>query len=195
MDQDSILQKFGADYVVDEDTYKMGVHHILADKIAKRFSSHKFCLDTCLGAGFMTIAIAKCVDKVIGVDIDPLHLDQAKQNAKTASVEDKVEFFEGDVLEVIDKIGEFDSAFLDPDWAKVGEGKENHVLELSQMMPRADFLLDKVFEKTKNVCLRLPKEFDLNKLENLPPHESESIYQDGKLKFYCIYFGDLSAEY
>ena len=190
MDENLIVEKFGDIYSANKDTYHMGIYHVLGNIIAKRFVGHKVCLDSCLGAGFMTLSISKYVNKVIGVDINLEHLEQAKTNLKIASIENKVEFIQADVLEVLSSL-EFDSAFLDPDWAKQGDDKENHVSELSQMVPPADILLQKVFEKTKNVCLRLPKSFDLNKLNNLPPHESEAIYQDNKLKFYCVYFGDL----
>lgn len=190
MDEHLIKEKFGNQYFANKDTYHMGIHHVLGDKIAQRFLGHQVCLDSCLGAGFMTLQLAKYIDKVISVDINPEHLSQAKENAKIANVFEKITFVEGDVLDVIDPL-DFDSAFLDPDWAKSGDDKENHVLELSHMVPPADILLEKVFQKTKNVCLRLPKSFDLKNLDYLPPHESESVYQDGKLKFYCVYFGDL----
>ena len=38
----------------------------------------------------------------LGVDIDPERIKEAKQNAKTAKVEDKVEFREGDILKLKD---------------------------------------------------------------------------------------------
>lgn len=190
MDKNLIFEKFGGAYVANPDTYHMGIHSSLGDKIAQRFKGSKICLDTCLGAGFMTLNLAKYVEKVIGVDVNPAHLEEARNNTKIAGIESQVEIIQGDVLEVIDTL-EFDSAFLDPDWAKVGESKENHVMELYQMVPNAEILLEKVFKKAKNVCLRLPKEFDLNKLNLLSSHESEAVYQDDKLKFYCIYFGSL----
>ena len=59
------------------------------------------------------------------------------------------------------------------------------------MEPSGQILFEEVSKKTKNICLRLPKEFDLSKLNNLPPFECEAFYQDNKLKFYCAYFGDL----
>lgn len=191
MDKNLILKKFGKEYFVDSNTYHMGIHHLLSAVIAKRFLGHKICLDACLGAGFMTLALTKYVDKIIGVDIDLLHLKQAKDNAKVLSVEDKIQFVQGDVLKVIKTIGKIDSAFLDPDWAKAGDSKENHVSDFSQMIPPADLLLKEVFKKTNNICLRLPKEFDLKKLSVLPEHEIESVYLDNSLKFYCVYFGDL----
>jgi len=189
--KESVIEKFGKEYTVDLDTLHMGIHHLLGDAVAKRFIGHKACLDACLGAGLMTIALAKYVDTVIGVDVDPAHLEQAKQNVKIASIEHRTNLIQGDIMDVLKMIQPIDSAFLDPDWARVGDNKENHVLSLSQMVPPADLLLEEVFKKTRNVCLRLPKTFDLRLLDGLPQHETESIFLDGKLKFYCVYFGDL----
>lgn len=191
MKLDLVVKKFGKEYSANDDTYHMGIHYLLGNAIAKRFYGHKICLDTCLGAGFMALALAKHVNKVIGVDINPLHLEQAKHNAGLALIEEKIEFILGDALKIIRTIIEIDSGFLDPDWARIGDNKENHTPKLSQMVPPANVLLEEVFKKTKNVCLRLPKEFNLENLRGFPEHEIESVYLDDKLKFYCIYFGDL----
>ena len=118
-------------------------------------------------------------------------MQQAKRNVQIASIEDKIDFILGDALKIINTIDKIDSAFLDPDWAKTGDDKENHVPALSQMVPPTDSLLNEVFKKTGNVCLRLPKEFDTDLINGLPEHETESVLLDGKLKFYCVYFGDL----
>lgn len=190
MDPELVIKKFGDKYQGNADTYHMGIKRALAEPVAKRFIGHKVCLDTCLGAGFMALVLAKQAGKIIGIDSNPEHLNQAKENFKIAGL-DNVEFVLGDVMKIIDKVEEFDCAFLDPDWAKVGDSKEDHVLSLSEMVPPADLLLDQVFKFTKNVCIRLPKEFDCSKLNYLPEHETEAIYLGNKLRFYCIYFGDL----
>ncbi|MBU6232217.1 methyltransferase domain-containing protein [Patescibacteria group bacterium] len=187
----SIIEKFGKSYSVDDDTYHMGIHHLLGDAIARRFIGRKTCLDACAGAGMMAIHLAKYVGKVIAIDINPAHLEQARRNVATASVSNKVELISGDVMEILRSLGTIDSAFLDPDWAKEGDDKENHVLDLSDMVPPADRLLEKIFRKTENVCLRLPKSFDIGLLDDLPKHETETVYLDGHKKFHCVYFGDL----
>lgn len=59
-----------------------------------------------LGCGDGRIVIAAVKDfkakKGVGVDIDPQRVKESKQNAKTAKVEGKVEFREGDVLKITD---------------------------------------------------------------------------------------------
>jgi len=193
MDKELIFKKFGGDYLANEDTYHMGIHHLLAEKIAQRFPKDGICLDACLGAGFMAIPLAKRVKKVIGVDINAIHLKQARQNAGKASAANKIEFIEGDILQVIKKLNKIDAAFLDPDWARVGDSKENHVSDLSQMVPDADVLLSEVRRKTENICLRLPKSFVLENLgHSFSCGEIESVYLNDRLKFHCIYFGNLA---
>lgn len=191
MDENLIIKKFGENYSANKDTYHMGIDKLLAEPIAKRFSGHNICLDACAGAGFMAIILAKYVNKIILVDTNPMHLEQARTNLSMSENVSKANFILGDIIWALDAISNIDSAFLDPDWAEVGDSKENHVSELSQMVPPADILLEKIQKKTRNICLRLPKEFDTTKLDGLPPHESESVYLDNKLKFKCVYFGDL----
>ncbi len=197
MNKDEVLEKYGnPEYQVDSDTYVMGVHHLLSKHIAERFRGSKKVLDACVGAGFMSIAIAKVVDRVIAFDIDESHLDQAQANAGIADVREKIEFIHKDILEALslDEIKNIDAAFLDPDWS-VREGTKNvHIYtEFSDLQPNGSILLEEVNKLTKNICLRLPKEFDISKLDTLPAHETQAVYQGDKLKFYCVYFGDLRA--
>lgn len=192
MDKGKIRQKFGNDFVVSEATYVMGIHHLIAEKIAERFKDHKRVLDACAGAGFMGIAFAKYVPEVVAVDINPEHLKMAKQNAKIAGVQQKIKFVLGDVSsdEVLDSIGEIDGVNLDMDWA-IGKDKKVHVTRLSEMQPPADFLFGKISKKTPNISIRLPRELNLEELKKLPECELEEIYLDGDFKFYMAYFGNL----
>ena len=192
MNKDQILEKYGKDsYQVDEDTFHMGIHQKLSDHVAKRFKKYHTVLDACAGAGFMTMAITRYASKVIAIDIDETHLNQAKANAEIDSVDSKITFIKGNVLDEIKKFDILEAAFLDPDWARPGDNKTIHVHELSDMEPSGEILFNEVSKKTKNICLRLPKEFNLSKLKDLPIHESEAFYQDGKIKLYCAYFVDL----
>jgi 16S rRNA G966 N2-methylase RsmD len=195
IEKELIIKKFGGEYFVDKDTFHMGVHHLLANPIAERFVGHKIVLDSCAGAGFMAIPLSRCVEKVITVDKDLNHLEQAKMNAKIAGVSNKIIFHNNDVLKTLgETFLSIDAAFLDPDWTLERDDKENHVTELSKMVPPADQLIEKVFKKTSNVCLRLPRTFDVQNLGINREKEIQSVFQDNKLKFFCVYFGDLIKE-
>jgi len=193
MDKEKIIKKFGKDYLVDNETFIMGIHHLFGDHIAQRFKSYEIVLDSCCGAGFMSIALAKYVNQVIAVEINPKNLEQAKNNAKIVNVSNKIQFILGDILNknTLNKIPKIDSAFLDPDWAIVGEIKTTHTSKLSNMRPSADKLFTEINKLTQNIALRLPREIDLSELKDLPSHELEKIYLDNDFKFYCAYFGEL----
>lgn len=193
MGKEKILEKFGKEYQVDNETFIMGIHYLLGDHIAQRFNGCNVVLDACCGAGFMSIALAKYTNRVIAVEVNPKHLEQAENNAKIAGVYSKIKFMLGDILnkKTLNKIPKIDGAFLDPDWAKMGELKTAHTSKLSNMQPPADKLFTAINTITQNIALRLPREIDLSELENLPPCELEKIYLDDDFKFYCAYFGKL----
>ena len=197
MDKVKIFKKFGGrDYEFNEDTYTMGINHILGLHIAQRFKGYGVVLEVCTGAGFMLIPLAKNVRKVITVEMNPEHLKQAKNNVKVAGIKSNISFILGDILkeEIMNKIPNIDAAFLDPDWAKIGKNKSIHVTKMSNMQPPADILLERIAKRTPDVALRLPKEVDLKDLRKLPPHELEKIYLDNDFKFYCAYFGGLARK-
>ncbi len=60
-------------------------------------------LDLGCGNGRIAINLAKLGYRVIGVDISPIFVEDAKKKAKEHGVEDKVEFFTGDARE-LDKV-------------------------------------------------------------------------------------------
>lgn len=194
MNKASIIEKFGLPYVVTPVTFKMGTHKLFAENMAKRFLNSKIVLDACVGAGFNVIPIARVAKKVIAVDKDKSHLNLAKQNIIIAQL-NNITFILGDIMNnaTFKKIGEIDSAYLDPEWVKGGcRGKcRGHSSTLAHMAPPADKLLKKIETKTKNIALRLPKEFNIRELNKFPPHEIEKSYLDGEFKFYTIYFGNL----
>ncbi len=195
LNRNEVLDKYGkTSYEVDEDTFHMGIHHLISDHVAKRFKGSDIVLDACVGGGFMTIALSKYIKKIIAVDIDKKHLTQAQANVQFSTNSSKITFVEGDILEKIKYVGPFDAAFLDPDWARPGEDKTVHVHELRDMEPSGTILFDEVSKITKNICLRLPKEFDILKLKDFPAHEVQSVYLEAKLKFFCVYFGKLMVK-
>jgi hypothetical protein len=91
-------------------------------------------------------------------------------------------------------VGDFDAAFLDPDWALQGVG---HVCRFraSNMRPPADLLLAKVLNLTAEVALILPPFIDLHELEGIPPHEPQSIYLKREHAPYSLYFGRLAKTF
>lgn len=188
-----IRDKFGDDYLATERTFRLGIDIRLTRRIARRFQGLSV-LETCTGGGFTTLALAEVATSVVTIEIDPEHLAQARANVARAGLQDKVKFLEGDALsdELLGSIHGIDAAFLDPDWAVTGP---DHVCRFRQsnMRPPADALLAKVLGMTANVALILPPTIDLGEIEDLPPHELQTIYLGNSHALYCLYFGALAV--
>ena len=73
------------------------------------------CLDAFCGVGGNAIQFAKTCNKVIAIDIDPIKIEAAKNNAKIYGVKDKIEFIVGDFFQVAPSI-KADVVFLSPPW-------------------------------------------------------------------------------
>jgi len=193
MNPDAIREKFGDDYIADERTFMMGIDQRFTAHMAERFRGRRV-LETCTGAGFTTIALARAASQVITVEIDPYHQTQAKKNLQRAGLLSSVEFVSGSILDpsLLAGLPPFDAAFLDPDWAITGP---DHVYRFvpSNTQPPADILLKTILERTRNVAIVLPPLLDTRELAGLPRNECQKLYLGESHELYCLYFGDLAA--
>lgn len=192
MDSEAIRKKFGDDYAADDNTFKMGIDRRFSAHMAERFRGRKV-LETCTGAGFTTIALARAAAEVTTVDIEPRHQAQARSNLAKAGVLASVTLVSGSIMDpkVLAALPPFDAAFLDPDWAVTGPDHIYRFLD-SNTRPPANVLLATIFKRTANVALVLPPLLDRRELAGLPPHECESLYIGDSHELYCLYFGNLA---
>lgn len=192
MDRDAVIAKFGDDYAVDQATFIMGIDRRLADALAARLAGRRV-LETCTGAGFTTLALARVAAHVTGVDIAPRHLAMARANLERAGLAGRVTLRRADIMapETWRDLPAFDAALLDPDWAVSGP---DHVYRFRQSntRPPADALLHQVLAVTPEVALILPPFIDPTELVDLPPHERQSLYLEGSHELYCLFFGALA---
>lgn len=188
--KNAIRAKFGGDYAADENTYKMGIDIRFTSHIAERFQG-LHVLETCTGAGFSTISIAKAAASVRTIEIDQTHQQQARSNVDRAGFLKKVQFIHGDCLDVgmLKSIGPIDAVYLDPDWAETA-AKVIGFVNL-KMRPPADTLFEFYYQRTGNIALILPPSIAVDDLAILPEHEREKLFMDGRHELYCLYFGDL----
>jgi 16S rRNA G966 N2-methylase RsmD len=191
MKQVEVLKKFGGLYIADENTYKMGIDQRITKQIAKRFKNLTI-LETCTGAGFTTISLAKVAKKVITIEINQNTQKQAKQNIQIAGYSDKVDFILGDALDknLLVNLKNIDAALLDPDWNDIGFTPV-YKFKNSNMKPPADILLNTVLNLTQNIVLILPPFVSENEFDDLNEYELQKIYLDDELALFCIYFGSL----
>lgn len=191
MDTDKIREKFGDDFVATDHTFKLGIDHRFTGHFAERFKD-RHVLETCTGAGFTTIAMARVATHVTTVEIDPSHQKQAQRNLEKAGLLNQVEFISGDILDenLLKSLHHFDAAFLDPDWNDTELGHEYSFFN-SNTLPPADVLLGRIFDITKNIALVLPPFIDISEFNGLPINEREKLYYGDSHELYCLYFGEL----
>ena len=190
MDPELVLQKFGDYYTADENTYKMGIDLRITSRLAKRFAN-KNVLETCTGAGFSTISLAREAAHVTTIDISQNHQAQAIDNIVKAGLNNKVTFICGSCLDwnLLTSIENIDAAFIDPDWA---DSEANHLYKFKNSNTRpADLVLETILDITPNAALILPPFISGDELDHLGNFEVEKIYLDDKLALYCIYTGCL----
>lgn len=191
MDPEAIIDKFGDEYTVDDHTFVMGIDRRFTTHFARRFKG-LVVLETCTGAGFTTMSLARAAKHVFTVEIDRSHQEQAISNIEKAGLSDQVSFLHGDILEpnLLKQLPAIDAAFLDPDWAVSGP---EHIYRFtnSNTRPPADTLLGKILEMTANVAMVLPPYVDTREFDHLPKHERESLYLGESHELYCLYFGSL----
>ncbi len=187
----AIREKFGDDYLADERTFIMGIDQRITRHFAERFAGLNV-LETCTGAGFSTIALARTAQHVITVEIDESIRKKAISNVKKAGLSAKVTFLLGSILEAktLKKIPKVDAAFIDPDWAVTGP---DHIYRFQQSntQPPADLVLRNMLNMTDNVAIVLPPFIPVEEFEGLPEHELEKIYLGDSHELFCLYFGDL----
>ncbi len=191
MDTQDIKNKFGDEYKADEYTFIMGIDRRFTSHFANRFAGFNV-LETCTGAGFTAIQLAKTAKRLVTVEISESHQRQAKSNIELAGLSEKVTFIKGSILdqELVSQLPPVDAAFLDPDWAVTGPDHQYRFVN-SNTQPPADLLLNRIFTLTQNVALVLPPFIDPLEFRDLPDHERETLYMDENPELFCLYFGNL----
>lgn len=192
MKNEKIINKFGQEFIVDDDTFRLGIDIKFSDHLAKRFIN-KIVLETCAGGGFTTISLAKYAKHVYSFEIDKKRIEDAEKNCIKAGVSSKVSFINRSIFEIemIKKYkGIIEAAFIDPDWDNLKE-EYQYRFENSMTKPASDELLTFIFNITKNVTLIQPPFIDKKEFKNLPQHEFEELIIENEKALYCLHFGDL----
>ena len=187
----SIREKFGDYYVADERTYIMGIDQRFTKHFAERFIGLNV-LETCTGAGFATISLARTAKHVFTVEIDEYNQKKAINNIKKAGLSSNVSFILGSILDprILMGIPAIDAAFIDPDWAVTGPDHK-YRFQQSNTQPPADVVLKNMLEITDNVAIILPPLIKVEEFEGLPKHECENLYLGESHELICLYFGGL----
>lgn len=184
--------KFSKNIRADEDAFYMSNPEISGNYLANKLSHYRIAVELCSAVGMTCICLAKKMDKVYGVELDKKRIEDAKYNAQLYGVDKKVEFICGNVLdENILKNIDAEVAILDPDWSGDKKRPQDHVFLLSDTMPNAIELINKVRENiTNNIVIRLSKNFSLEAISEIGNCHVDNIIYEGRIRFKYAYFGD-----
>ncbi|XP_031696518.1 trimethylguanosine synthase-like [Anarrhichthys ocellatus] len=131
---------------------------------------------------------------VLAIDIDPVRLDWARHNATVYNVADRIDFLQGDFLQLAPRL-HGDVVFLSPPW-----GGPNYltaeVFDIKTMMQPEGF---EIFRLAKlisdNIVYFLPRNADMDQIASLAGPggkvEVEQNILNNKLKTVTAYFGSL----
>ncbi|KAI3386446.1 hypothetical protein SNEBB_009102 [Seison nebaliae] len=217
------FSRFDEGIQLDEESWysvtqeKIAIHH------AKRFSSifcsknyrHKpiVVIDGFCGCGGNLIQLALSAKdsyrnnqniQIYGVDIDPIKIEMAKNNANIYGVSDFIKFICGDYLELIENNslklgnGELLINFLSPPWGGPNYQKKKDFDIETDMEISGGKLFEVTKKLTRNIVFYLPKNVIIEQLIRLADIgetvEIEKNILNGSLKSLTIYYGILAAE-
>uniref|UniRef100_A0A8C8YKR1 Trimethylguanosine synthase n=1 Tax=Prolemur simus TaxID=1328070 RepID=A0A8C8YKR1_PROSS len=168
----------------------------IAEHIAGRVSQSKcdIVVDAFCGVGGNTIQFALTGKIVIAIDIDPVKIDLARNNAEVYGVADKIEFICGDFL-LLAPCLKADVVFLSPPWGGPDYATAE-TFDIRTMMSPDGFEIFRLSQKiTNNIVYFLPRNADVDQVASLAGPggqvEIEQNFLNNKLKTITAYFGDL----
>ncbi|XP_069846841.1 trimethylguanosine synthase [Dipodomys merriami] len=169
----------------------------IAEHIAGRVSQSFRCdiiVDAFCGVGGNTIQFALTGKRVIAIDIDPVKIDLARNNAEVYGIADKIEFICGDFL-LLAPCLRADVVFLSPPWGGPDYATAE-TFDIRTMMSPDGFEIFRLSQKiTNNVVYFLPRNADIDQVASLAGPggqvEIEQNFLNNKLKTITAYFGDL----
>ncbi|KAE9551800.1 hypothetical protein FO519_004971 [Halicephalobus sp. NKZ332] len=205
--RERLFSKLNDGILLDEESWfsvtpeQIGRH--LADRLVTK---NCLILDCFTGAGGNAIQFALKGALVYAVDLDPIKIRIARQNAKVYGVEDRITFFCGNAFHVIDSFINsrkndpsklpFDVIFLSPPWG--GPQYLNaREFTLDMCTPDGFEIFRRASKITENIVYFLPRNTRTSDLLLLAKEtkskkvEVENTQLNGKIKTLNAYYGDL----
>ena len=140
----------------------------IAEHIAGRVSQSLesgTVVDAFCGVGGNTIQFALTGKRVIAIDIDPVKIDLARNNAEIYGVVDKIEFICGDFLQLASSL-KADVVFLSPPWGGPDYATAE-IFDISTMMSPDGFEIFRLSQKiTNNIVFFLPRNADIDQVSH-----------------------------
>ncbi|KAM1060784.1 hypothetical protein TB2_024911 [Malus domestica] len=156
-------------------------------------------IDCFAGVGGNAIQFASLHCHVVAIEIDPLKVDMAINNAKIYGVEDYIDFIVGDFFELAPSL-KGDVVFLSPPWGGPSYTRVKK-FTLDLLKPKDGHAIFQAAQAiTPNIIMYLPRNVDLHQVEELcwlssPPLdvEIEENYVQSSLKAITVYFSGASS--
>ncbi|CAF0834275.1 unnamed protein product [Adineta steineri] len=191
-----LFSKFDEGIVLDREGWFSVTPEKIARHIAKRCRSDVI-IDAFCGVGGNTIQFAFTCERVIAIDIDPKKIEMAKQNARVYGVEDRIEFIQGDFLELAPTLTA-DIVYLSPPWGGPSYGTID-LFDLEKNIELNGYRIFEVAKKiTPNIVYFLPRNVNVEQVISLmddkSPLELEQNFLNNRLKTITAYFGDLAKQ-
>eukprot|EP00116_Pleurobrachia_bachei_P002686 sb/3462948/ len=141
---------------------------VTPERIAEHISYRLGCdvaVDGFCGAGGNAIQLAMTCHRVIAIDIDPIKIELARNNATVYGVEDRIEFIVGDFLKIAPSL-RADVVFLSPPWGGPEYLRED-VYSLSNLTPDCDKMMSAAMQISENIALFLPRNVSVDEVIEL----------------------------
>ncbi|XP_066575917.1 trimethylguanosine synthase isoform X2 [Amia ocellicauda] len=169
----------------------------IAEHIALRVQSSfhaDVIVDAFCGVGGNAIQFALKGKRVIGIDIDPVRIALAQNNAQVYGVAGQIEFIQGDFMQLAPDL-KADVVFLSPPWGGP-DYLSADVFDLKTMMSPDGFEIFRLSKSiTDNIVYFLPRNADVDQIASLAGPggkvEVEQNFLNKKLKTITAYFGNL----
>ncbi|KAH0617701.1 hypothetical protein JD844_016197 [Phrynosoma platyrhinos] len=167
----------------------------IADRVRQSFKSD-IIIDAFCGVGGNAIQFALAAKRVIAIDIDPVKIRLAHNNAEVYGVADRIEFICGDFMKLASCL-KADVVFLSPPWGGP-EYTTAEVFDVQTMIypdgyPFTSYALSQKI--TKNIVYFLPRNADIDQVASLAGPggkvEIEQNFLNNRLKTITAYFGNL----
>uniref|UniRef100_A0A3Q3KMZ9 Trimethylguanosine synthase n=1 Tax=Monopterus albus TaxID=43700 RepID=A0A3Q3KMZ9_MONAL len=135
----------------------------IAVRVEHSFSDSQLVIDAFCGVGGNTIQFALTGMRVLAIDIDPVRLELARHNAMVYGVADRIDFLQGDFLQLASRL-RGDVVFLSPPWGGP-DYLTAEVFDIKTMMEPDGF---EIFRLAKlisdNIVYFLPRNADMDQV-------------------------------
>ncbi|KAI7876803.1 RNA cap guanine-N2 methyltransferase-domain-containing protein [Mucor mucedo] len=187
------FSKFDQGILMDKEGWFSVTPEKIARHIAQRCQAG-VVIDAFCGCGGNSIQFALTCERVIAIDLDPVKLHCARENAKIYGVADRIEFILGDFFDLAPRL-KADVVFLSPPWGGPSYLTEE-TFDLKSMIPGDGLRIHQIASQiTPNVAFFVPRNTDPQQLARLAgPDSTCEIEQNslqGKIKALTVYYGDL----